>query len=76
VRETAAAKGRRYLLEGRLHVHYVNGDEVRASCRGGGALYDLGHTGGRWYCTCPSVRLCAHLHALMLVTVPERGRAA
>jgi hypothetical protein len=73
-RENAAAKGRRYLSEGRLVVHEV--DEraglCRASCRGGGAIYKLGKDSAGWFCTCPARGLCAHLVALQSVVAVER----
>jgi uncharacterized Zn finger protein len=68
VSENAQAKGQRYLSEARLIVEYVDDDVIRASCRGGGAVYVLGHERGRWHCTCPAKGRCAHLNALMLVT--------
>ena len=74
-RETKEAKGRRYLTEGRLHVRTVDGDTVRATCRGDGQRYLLGHdVPARWWCSCPASRDCAHLVALRLVTVAEVGR--
>jgi hypothetical protein len=65
--ESAYEKGRRYLVEGRLVVTRVDGDEIRATCRGGGTAYALGHTAGRWFCGCPARTTCAHLVALQLV---------
>jgi uncharacterized Zn finger protein len=71
-RESVESKGRRYLLESRLTVVLVGGDVVRATCRGSGELYELGHTPGRgWWCNCPARAQCAHLLALMAVTVRE-----
>jgi hypothetical protein len=67
-RENALAKGQRYLGEARLIVEYVDDSVIRATCRGGGAVYVLGHERGRWHCTCPAKGHCAHLNALMLVT--------
>ena len=69
-RETIAAKGARYLTEGRLIVTGVLGDHVTAVCRGNGEKYDLGHTTGRgWHCSCPArTDQCCHLTALKLVT--------
>jgi hypothetical protein len=47
-RESAAAKGRRYLVEGRLTVERVHNDLVVASCRGDSAeTYKLGYDPGR-----------------------------
>lgn len=68
MRENAEAKGRRYASEGRLVIERVDGDEIRALCRGAGALYNCGHDGKKWFCTCPAFGRCAHLSALMLVT--------
>lgn len=70
-RESAEVKGRRYLIEGRSIVDHVAGDTIRARCRGGGALYLLGLERGEWYCSCPALTTCSHLHALMLVTERE-----
>jgi hypothetical protein len=68
-RESAAMKGRRYLIEGRLNVERVDGHEVRATCQGdSGELYALGYGPQAWYCNCPALRRCAHLTALMLIT--------
>ncbi len=53
-REDAAAKARRYLGEGRLTVTKVAGDLVRATCRGDGEGYRLGHEMARsWFGDCP-----------------------
>ena len=76
VRESAEAKARRYLLEGRLQVERVDEGTIRARCRGGGAVYELGFDDigawepeGCWWCSCPAFGRCAHLVALQLVTV-------
>lgn len=53
-RENAAAKGRRYLLEGRVVVTEVNRHRVAASVRGDGHLYRAGWEHGRWSCACPA----------------------
>lgn len=73
MREDVEAKARRYLVEGRLVVSAITGDDITATCRGQGGSYDLGHDGG-WWCSCPARRRCAHLIALQLVTcrVPLR----
>lgn len=68
-RENAEAKGRRYLIEGRLTIRYVGPEGVRAHCKGGGEFYRLGYEHGGWWCSCPAVRQCSHLVALQLVTV-------
>jgi hypothetical protein len=69
MREIAERKGRRYLAEGRLIVEQVDVVGIRATCRGGGAVYSLGYENEHWHCDCPAVGRCAHLVALMLVTV-------
>lgn len=74
-RENAEEKGRRYLGEGRLVVRAVDGDTIRAVCRGSGDFYRLGHDPGQgWFCDCPARSTCAHLHGLQLVTVVVGGR--
>ena len=74
-RENAAAKGRRYVGEGRLVVEHATGGEVRARCRGDGAVYRLGFKNGKWRCDCPALGRCSHLVALGLVVAPEGRRA-
>src|SRR5687768_7537420 len=69
MRESAEQKGRRYLLEGRLVIERVDERGVRARCRGGGAVYELGFDGSDWFCSCPALTRCAHLIALQTVTV-------
>jgi uncharacterized Zn finger protein len=76
-RESAAMKGRRYLIEGRLTVERVERDLVIASCKGdSGEVYRLGYDpeARQWRCTCPALRRCSHLVGLQLITVrvPER----
>ena len=73
--ENAAVKGRRYVAEGRLVVDLVANGEVRARCRGDGAIYNLTVLEGRWECDCPALGRCSHLVALGLVTASERGAA-
>lgn len=77
-RESAADKGRRYLCEGGLTVLEVAGDAVRASCRGDGELYEVGHDLRQgWFCSCAARSdQCAHLVALRLVTIRPRLRLA
>jgi uncharacterized Zn finger protein len=72
-RENAAAKGRRYLTEGRLAVRAVDerAGTVRAACRGDGTVYALGRDRGGWFCSCPTRGRCAHLVALGLVVAVE-----
>lgn len=67
-RETATAKARRYLAEGRLTVLEVGPGIVRAVRSGDGQVYRLGWWRGEWGCTCPALRdQCCHLKALRLV---------
>jgi uncharacterized Zn finger protein len=74
MREDAFAKGQRYLTEGRLTVDHVDATRVLATCRGDGARYDVGWTEEfGWSCSCPALGRCAHLRALMLVTVRGGG---
>lgn len=73
MRENAETKGRRYLLEGRLLVTFVDPRRVRARCRGSGSVHRLGYDRGAWYCSCPARGVCSHLVALQLVTAPEEG---
>jgi hypothetical protein len=77
MRESAEAKGRRSLLEGRLQVEHVDEATIRARCRGGGTVYelgfdDVGELEGGWYWSCSALGRCAHLVALQLVTVRPR----
>lgn len=81
MRESAFAKARRYVTEGRLLVTEVTTRRISALCRGDGKIYALGYTADGWRCDCPAVsRDCAHLRALRLVTVathrPDNTRAA
>ena len=72
-RENAREKGGRYLAEARLTVERVAEGEVRATCRGDGAVHSLGWDTGRgWYCSCPALTRCSHLHALGRVVVVPR----
>lgn len=75
-RENAETKSRRYLVEGRLLVEHVDERTIRATCRGGGTTYALGHDGAAWYCRCPALGRCSHLIGLQLVTVRVEARAA
>lgn len=74
MRETTADKSRRYLLEHRLIVDHVVADDVHATCRGTGAIHELGHDPNRgWWCTCSPRANCSHLLALMAVTIRHRA---
>lgn len=73
-RENASIKGARYLAEARLTVERVAEGEVRAACRGDGAVYVLGWSTARgWFCDCPALSRCSHLHALGRVVVVPKG---
>ena len=76
MRESAASKAVRYLGEARLTVEQVDNDLIRAVCRGSGAIYDVGWTPAfGWSCSCPAKTRCAHMLALMAVTVRDQGPA-
>jgi uncharacterized Zn finger protein len=69
-RESAEQKGRRYAAEGRLVVLQIDASSIRARCRGAGRIYSLGWTEANgWHCSCEARTRCAHVRALMLVTV-------
>lgn len=72
-RENVRDKSVRLLVSGRLRVTYVQGDEIRAECRGdSGEVYHLGRENEVWRCSCPARTACSHLHALWAVTAVER----
>jgi len=76
MRETTAAKAVRYLGEGRLIVDHLDGDEIRATCRGAGEQHQCGHDLIRgWWCSChrTSHQHCPHLAALQQVTTRPRS---
>ena len=69
-REGAEAKGRRYLLEGRLRLASVSDRLILANCRGdAGDIYVVGWDRQRmdWRCNCPARGRCAHIVAIGLV---------
>ncbi len=72
-RENAEAKGRRYIVEGRLRILMVKGGRAFAECRGNGAVYHPCYIGNRWRCDCPARTRCAHLVALQLVVDAPRS---
>jgi uncharacterized Zn finger protein len=70
--ENAASRGRRYLVEGRLHVRRADEHRILARCRGDSeAVYAVGYERERegWFCTCPAKRRCSHMVALQLVAL-------
>lgn len=65
MRENAAAKARRYLVEGRVTVEHVHAHEVTATVRGDGERHHVAwRPGAGWSCTCPARGRCAHLRAV------------
>jgi uncharacterized Zn finger protein len=78
VRENAASKAERYLLDGRLSVERVgDGDVVRARVLGyEGDLYVVHWDRERcsWWCSCPALGVrCAHVLALARVVRKPGG---
>ena len=70
MRENAASKGRRYLIEGRVIVTAVSGDVIAARVRGDGAIHTCGwEPMVGWRCSCHARTACSHLLAVRLVTV-------
>ena len=78
MRENAAAKGRRYVSEGRLVVRQLDeeGGVVVADCRGDGAIHSCGYDERGWWCSCAAKGRCSHLHALGLVCAVEPREAS
>jgi uncharacterized Zn finger protein len=73
-RESAAAKARRYLTEGRVTITFVDESLVAASVRGDGAIWEVRVNGYDRDCTCPAPKLCAHILAVGLVTAPYQTK--
>ena len=71
-RESAAAKARRYLVEGRVVLARVTDDEAVAQIRGDGAIHSVVARSAYWSCTCPAYGRCAHLLAVGLVIAVGR----
>lgn len=75
-REDYRTKAVRYLGEGRLTVRRAGDSSIVATCRGDSAeVYRVEFAEGVWSCTCPARSRCAHLQALMLVTLRPGGAA-
>ena len=69
VRDSASAKSRRYLAEGRVIIIRVSDDRVLARVRGDGHIWLVIYESGRWSCPCPArTDQCSHLRALRLIT--------
>ena len=74
-RESAAAKARRYLTEGRVSIVCADRHgKVRALVRGDGAIWLVKVDGYDRTCTCPAPKLCAHILAVGLVTAPYQPK--
>ena len=69
-RESAAAKARRYLTEGRVCVVEVRPGYARAIVRGSGAMHEVIEDPSGRSCTCPTRGTCSHALALGLITAP------
>ena len=81
MRENAATKAGRYLVEGRVVITRVAAGRVDALIRGDGAVYAAGYRNGAWNCDCSARSdACSHLRALRLTTavdlppIPPGGR--
>jgi hypothetical protein len=72
MRESAAVKARRLLVEGRVVITRVAGLDVDALVRGDTAgFHAVAHRRGLWICDCAAVgRSCSHIQAVQLVTAP------
>jgi uncharacterized Zn finger protein len=70
-RESAADKGDRYLLEGRLVVVAAEPGYFLATVRGNGEVHTVTYGRGGWSCTCEARSTCSHLHAARLIAAPD-----
>lgn len=75
-RESAAAKGARYLAEGRVVVTRVEPGRVTARVRGDGAIHRVSWSpSSGWECSCPARSdRCAHLLAVRSVVAVDVTR--
>lgn len=72
MRESAAVKGRRLLVEGRVRVVYAAEDDgvVHAEVRGDSArIYVVNFDSDGWTCDCATYGVCSHIRAVMLITI-------
>lgn len=72
MRESAHAKARRLLVEGRVRVLEAHEDDgvFAAEVRGDhAALYVVSHDADGWSCSCPTRGECSHLLACELIVV-------
>lgn len=70
-REGAAAKARRYLVDGRVVVTHVTTGRASAVVRGDGHLWRVEARGPHWSCTCPARTRCSHQLAVGLVVAVD-----
>jgi uncharacterized Zn finger protein len=78
MRETAAAKASRYLLEGRVVVDTAGPAQFAATVHGSSGQHLVTYVRGGWSCTCPCLGRCSHLLAAYLIAAasPTRRTAA
>lgn len=75
MREAAATKAARYLVEGRVILTGVGADRVAARIRGDGAVHQVTWRGDKWTCTCPALSdRCSHLLAVRRVVAVDLER--
>jgi uncharacterized Zn finger protein len=68
MRETAAMKARRLLVEGRVTVRFSVGSLIEADVRGdSGQVYRVIHSPGKWSCPCAARGRCSHVDAVMAI---------
>jgi len=67
LRESAPAKARRYLTDGRVVIRRITPRTVMAQVRGDGEMYTVTGDPAGWSCTCPARGRCCHQLAVGLV---------
>jgi uncharacterized Zn finger protein len=71
-RETIPEKAGRLLTEGRVHVRHRDEVRIAAEVEGDtGRWIVVCDPEGRWACSCPAWKGCAHLAAVELVTTKK-----
>ena len=68
LRESTDAKARRFLIDGRVAVRFVQESRVEADVAGETGTWHVSFSRGAWRCDCPSRRRCSHLLAVASVT--------